>query len=76
MKQAVIRALDDISAKGCEDILMEALNDPISFVRRYAADAIGNIKYSGAKDTLKKLAETDEDPDVQKTAKEALAKIG
>lgn len=76
MKQAVIRALDDISAKGCEDILMEALNDPISFVRRYAADAIGNIKYSGAKDTLKKLAETDEDPDVQKMAKEALAKIG
>lgn len=75
-KQAVIRALDDISAPGCEEVLMEALQDSISFVRRYAAEALGKMKHAPAKDTLKKLAESDEDPDVQKMSKEALAKIG
>lgn len=76
LKQAIIRSLDDISAPGCEEVLMEALRDPISFVRRYAADAVGNIKYAAAKDLLKKIAESDEDPDVQRMAKDALTKIG
>lgn len=76
LKQAIIRSLDDISAPGCEDTLMEALSDSISFVRRYAAEALGKMKHTPAKDTLKKLSESDEDPDVQKMAKEALTKIG
>jgi HEAT repeat protein len=37
---------------------------------------LGNIKYGAAKENLKKLAESDEDSDVQRMAKEALAKIG
>jgi len=76
LKQAVIRALDDISAPGCEELLMAALDDSISFVRRYAAHALGNMKYKAAKEKLTKLAESDEDSDVRDFAKDALKQIG
>jgi HEAT repeat protein len=76
LKQGIIRALDDISAPGCEEILMQALDDHVSFVRRYAADALGNVHYKAAKEKLAKLAESDEDQDVKNVAKDALNKIG
>ncbi len=75
LKHAIIRALDDISAPGCEEILMEALEDKVSFIRRYAADALGNLKYTAAKSKLQKLSDSDEDPDVKSVAKAAAAKL-
>ncbi len=75
LKHAIIRALDDISAPGCEEVLMEALADKVSFVRRYAADALGNLKYTAAKSKLSELAESDEDADVRSVAMAAAAKL-
>ncbi|HNB57715.1 MAG TPA: HEAT repeat domain-containing protein, partial [bacterium] len=75
LKHAIIRALDDISAPGCEDVLMEALDDSVSFVRRYAADALGNIKHKPAKDKLMQLAQSDTDGDVRNVAKQAADKL-
>jgi HEAT repeat protein len=75
LKQIIIRALDDISAPGCEEVMIQALEDGVSFIRRYAADALGNIRYKGAVEKLKKLSESDEDTDVRNVAKEALKKI-
>ncbi len=76
LKQVIIRALDEISAPGCEEILMQALDDDVSFIRRWAADALGNLKFKAATEKLTKTAESDEDPDVRNVAKEALGKIG
>jgi HEAT repeat protein len=75
LKQGIIRALDEISAPGCEELLMTALDDGVSFIRRYAADALGNLHYKAAKEKLDRLAASDEDSDVKHTAKEALKKI-
>ncbi|HNJ72850.1 MAG TPA: HEAT repeat domain-containing protein, partial [bacterium] len=56
-------------------LVMEALDDSVSFVRRYAADALGNIKHKPAKDKLMQLAQSDTDGDVRNVAKQAADKL-
>jgi bilin biosynthesis protein len=80
VRAAVIRLIATITQENPEEravaILLEAVNDPISFVRCQATAALSNIKYTPAVPKLLDLLANHADWETRKAAALALMKIG
>ncbi|PKN01699.1 MAG: hypothetical protein CVU77_04105 [Elusimicrobia bacterium HGW-Elusimicrobia-1] len=76
VRRAALEALEHIADEDSLKIIQNMLRDQDASVRALAAGIIGRAGISQARDTLRKMAETDLYPEARRAAAKALAAIG
>ena len=72
LRQAIIKSLGEIGSADCIPVLVNALDNQISYVRKNAVLALGVILHKPVEPKLRQMAKADEDPDVRAAAKTSL----